>query len=157
MDTKCWGIRMTQDLSKPSWDTSDLTLAQGSLTNLHMTTLAESNLGFVYKITRISDGKFYIGKKLFWFKKTIKRKGKRNKKILVLSDYKTYWGSCKELIADIEKLGTKAFKREVLGVYSSKYLMSYTELQHQLRADIMNPKTNTYNGIINVRLRRPRK
>ena len=29
----------------------------------------EDYLGFVYKITNLTDGKFYIGKKYFWYNK----------------------------------------------------------------------------------------
>lgn len=103
------------------------------------------HLGFVYKITRISDGKFYIGKKLFWFKK-----GKK----LVPSDWKTYYGSSKDLIADVNEKGKQAFRREVIRCYDTKWDLMYYELIEQLKHDVMNNTTNTFNGIINVRLRK---
>lgn len=103
------------------------------------------HLGFVYKITRISDGKFFIGKKLFWFKK-----GKK----LVESDWKDYYGSSKDLKADVEKLGKDAFERRIIKCYDTKWDLMYRELMLQLEFDVMDKYTNTYNGIINVRLRK---
>ena len=137
---------MNQDLTKPEW------------LNLHLISLPEEPVGFVYKITRIADGKFYIGKKLLRSKVTKKPlKGKRFKRHSTKeSDWKTYWGSSKELVADIEKYGTEAFKREIIYPCDSKFDLAYSELLTQINYNVMNPHTLTYNGIINVRLRRPR-
>ena len=111
-------------------------------------------IGFVYKISNRQTKKFYIGKKLFRFKKRIKRKGKRDKIAYVESDWKDYWGSSKELQADLDKYGKHMYDRKILKFCFSKHELAYEELKEQLRLDIMNPATNTYNGIINVRLRR---
>jgi len=131
------------DLTKPVWLFGNKPLP---------TTLG--TLGFIYKITRLSDGKFYIGKKLLLFKKRQKRKGKRDKLSLVPSDWKTYWGSSNELLADIEKLTTTSFKREIVRFCNTKWDLAYEELKLQMKYDVMNPKTNTYNGILSVRLRK---
>jgi hypothetical protein len=112
-----------------------------------------SACGFVYKITRL-DGKFYIGKKLLYFKKRKKAKGKRDKIYYEESDWKTYFGSSNELKADIDTLGYKSFKREILSLHFNKYDLTLTELKQQLAHDVMNPNVNTYNGIISVRLRK---
>ena len=55
--------------------------------------------GFVYLITNEQTGKKYVGKKFFWFKKTlgITKTRKRRKKTLVESDWKTYFGSSNSL------------------------------------------------------------
>ena len=62
----------------------------------------EDYIGFVYKITHIPTGKYYIGKKFFW--KILKRpplKGKKNKRHEKQpSDWKEYWGSSEELLKD---------------------------------------------------------
>jgi hypothetical protein len=58
--------------------------------------------GFVYKITNTATLKQYIGKKLFWFKKTKILKGKK-KRYLATSDLKTYFGSSKTLLEDVER------------------------------------------------------
>lgn len=73
----------------------------------------ENAVGFVYRIRRISDGKFYIGKKKLTFKRTKVVKGKK-KRFTVDSDWLTYYGSSDELKADVASLGESAFHREIL-------------------------------------------
>lgn len=116
---------------------------------------------FVYKITRISDGKFYIGKKLAFFQKTtqktvkLKNGTKKVKKIksLVPSDWLTYWGSSAELLKDVELLGEDAFTREILVFCLSKSHASYLEAKYQFEARVMEiPYEKTYNGIVNMRV-----
>ena len=114
----------------------------------------KSYYGFIYKITHVQTGKYYIGRKYFWFKKTLPPlKGKRRKRrTLVESDWKTYFGSCKSLDKDITKYGEGAFHREILTYCKDKWECSYFELLEQIRLDVLHDK-NSYNGIINVRLR----
>jgi hypothetical protein len=130
-----------------NWDNQEL---------LELHVKAKSALGFVYKITRKSDGKFYIGKKLLFFKTKKKRKGKRAVRGLKESDWKSYYGSSNDLKVDVAKLGKAAFTREVIHICQSKFQMSYLELLEQLKYNVMDCKVNTYNGIINVRLRKPK-
>lgn len=110
-------------------------------------------LGFVYKITRKSDGKFYIGqKKILKTEKRPPLKGKvRKRKIVKQSDWKTYCGSSNQLKEDIEKYGEDAFSFEILEFCESKWLMSYEELRLQMLNNVMLRK-DSYNGIVNVRL-----
>lgn len=121
----------------------------------------ECTMGFVYKITRISDGKFYFGKKLLWFKKTsvktikLKNGTKKKKKTrsLVPSDWKTYWSSSPGLIADVELLGEDAFKRELLCFCPSKGTLSYYEAKYQMDARVLElSRDKCYNGIVNCRI-----
>jgi hypothetical protein len=115
---------------------------------------------FVYKITRIRDGKFYIGKKRLFFSKTsiktvlLKSGIKRKKKIksLVPSDWKTYWSSSEELLKDVEKLGLDAFTREILCFCSNKGSSSYYELKYQMDARVLEIGDKSYNGIVNARI-----
>ena len=67
--------------------------------------------GFVYLITNRATGKKYVGKKFFWSKKTlpITKTRKRRKRLLVESDWKTYYGSNKNLQEDVEKMGEDFF------------------------------------------------
>jgi hypothetical protein len=117
----------------------------------------DDDFGFIYKITNIVNNKFYIGCKQL--KKRIRRKplkGKKRKRIdYVESDHDKYWGSCNELHDDIKKYGENFFKRELLFYCKSKWMLKYLELKTQIIFDVMNPKTNSYNGIINVRLCKP--
>jgi len=71
------------------------------------------------------------------------------------SDWRNYWSSSNDLVNDVEKLGKENFKREIIDFVKSQWMLKYKELTWQLHYDVMNPKTNSYNGIINVRLCRP--
>ena len=118
-------------------------------------------IGFVYKITRISDGKFYFGKKLFWFTKTsvktvtLKNGNKRKKKTKtpVPSDWMIYWSSSEALRKDVAELGEEAFTREILCMCPSKGTLSYMELKYQMEHKVLEiPGDRCYNGIVNVRI-----
>ena len=117
-------------------------------------------VGFVYKITRKSDGKFYFGKKLFWshkwsVKTVVNKKGekvKKRKKIIIPSDWQTYWSSSPELQKDVRDLGESAFTREIVCVCVSKGSLSYYELKYQMEYRVLEPDVNSYNGIIQVRI-----
>lgn len=110
-------------------------------------------LGFIYKITNTKTGRFYIGKKQFW-KSTSKPPTEYKKRVVKESDWKDYYGSSNELQDDLATYGKCAFKREILSCYKRKWDLAYNELLTQLLHDVMNPNVNTYNGIINVRLRK---
>ena len=86
----------------------------------------EKNIGFVYKITNLDNGKIYIGKKLFEFTRTKKVKGKR-KKVKKESDWESYYGSNETLQEDVERLGQDRFKREILKLCKTKGTCSYWE------------------------------
>jgi len=113
----------------------------------------ESYQGFVYLITNKNTGKYYVGKKFFWSKRTRKPlKGRNNKRHYVVeSDWKTYYGSSKSLQEDIDLLGENAFTREILILCDNKFDCAYQELLEQLKRDVLFDP-NSYNGIINVRL-----
>lgn len=115
---------------------------------------------FVYKITRLVDGKFYFGKKLCYFKKTsIKtvtdKKGVKKKKktsTLVPSDWKTYWSSSVDLQASVAELGEDAFTREILLWCENKGSASFYEAELQFKNDVLTTnKENSWNGIVNLR------
>ena len=113
----------------------------------------EVHYGFVYLITNLSNGKMYVGKKAFWkTKKLPPLKGKKNKRhSKVESDWKTYYGSSKELLLDKDK-GDK-FLRVMIGYAGNKSELSYKELDAQMGLDVLS-NSLFYNGIINVRLNR---
>ena len=113
-------------------------------------TVPEKAIGFVYKITRVEDGKFYVGKKLFRSPKYI-TKNKKRKKIIVESDWRDYWGSSKELQEDHVSLGGQAFKREILEICYSKGTMSYIEAKFQLEFDVLR-RDDCYNAFVGCRI-----
>ncbi len=108
---------------------------------------------FVYKITNLVDGRFYIGYKQVFFTKTKQVKGKK-KKYKAESDWKTYWSSSEELKADVEKLGEENFEREILYLCNSVSMASYLEIREQIDQRVLERPTETYNGIINARVSR---
>ena len=111
--------------------------------------------GFVYRIINIKTGKFYIGKKFFFFKRTRPPlKGRKNKRHYVVeSDWRVYWGSSNELHLDIEKYGQNAFKREIIALCNTRWDCAYQELMYQLQYEVLFNDLS-YNGIIHVRLKK---
>ncbi len=105
--------------------------------------------GFVYLITNNKDQRKYVGKKFFWSQKTlsITKKRKRRKRLKVESDWRTYWGSNKHLIADIEEHGTGEFTREILHLCKTKGDCAYMEAKEQFARDVLLTE-EYYNGII---------
>lgn len=110
-------------------------------------------LGFVYKITRKSDGKFYIGqKKVTRLERKPPLKGKVRKRVVVKqTDWRTYNGSSGLLNLDIVSRGADEFTFEIIKFVDTKWELSYWELKYQMDYDVMF-RNDTYNGIINVRL-----
>ena len=108
-----------------------------------------NDYGFIYKITNLKTNKFYIGKKAFFHNK----KKKLTKKELaeqtgpgrksttkveqVDSGWRTYWGSSKELLAEVKSLGEDKFEREILHFCSTKKLLTYYELQYQIQYSVL--------------------
>ena len=109
-------------------------------------------VGFVYIITNRIDNRRYIGKKLFWFVKTKKTKGK-NKRIKVESDWLTYWSSSEELKADVSRLGEKNFKREIIHLCKNKGTLNYLEAKEQFLNNVLEEE-GWYNGYIMCRCNR---
>ena len=121
--------------------------------------LPEDCIGFVYIIVNVLSGRKYIGKKLAKFSKTtyktVKQKNgiKKRKKIRskIDSDWQEYYGSSPELTADVIKLGTKNFSREILFYCRSKSECSYIEAREQFTRKVLE-STDYYNGHIQVRV-----
>ncbi len=127
--------------------------------NTPVETLPETCVGFVYLITCNLTGRKYIGKKLAKFSKTtyrtVKQKNgiKKKKRIRskIDSDWQQYYGSSAELTADIEKLGTANFTREILFYCNSKSECSYIEAREQFSRKVLESQ-DYYNGHIQVRV-----
>ena len=107
-------------------------------------------VGFVYLITNLQNGKKYIGKKNFYFSKTRTVKGKK-KRSKVESDWKKYFGSNKELLEDVEKLGQENFKREIIKLCKSKGEFGYYEAKYQFENNVLE-SNDYYNTWIMVRV-----
>ena len=118
--------------------------------------------GFIYKITNLKTGRFYIGKKAFIHNKK-KKLGKKELATLptsrgrkpttkteqVDSGWKTYWGSSKELLVDVKTLGEDKFERAILQVAKNKKQLTFFELQQQIKDNVLF--ANSYNENIQGR------
>ena len=113
----------------------------------------EEHYGFVYNITNLQTGKQYIGKKLFWFKKT-KILKKKKVRYLGESDWKSYYGSSITLNKDVAELGEDNFKREILHLCKSKGECSYLETKEQIQRDVLLNPDLYYNDWVICRVHR---
>lgn len=109
--------------------------------------------GFVYIITNLKNQRKYVGKKFFWSQKTlpITKTRKRRKKLKVESDWRTYWGSNKHLVAEIEEFGTDNYTREILHLCKTKGDCAYMEAKEQFDRDVLLTE-EYYNGIISCKI-----
>jgi len=118
----------------------------------------EDWFGFVYVIKNKVTGRIYVGKKVFWnnLKKKLTKTelaeqtgpGRKptHKRVTKESNWITYWGSNKELLADIKELGEENFERRILKLCKSKKELTYYELHYQCKEEVL--LTNTYNDNI---------
>ena len=109
----------------------------------------ENCVGFVYKITNIKTGKFYIGKKSLYSnirKKLTKKElaelsgpGRKPTKKLVTSEsnWLVYWGSNKGILQEIKEEGTDSFRKEILKFCFNKKQLTYWEVHYQCINEVL--------------------
>lgn len=109
----------------------------------------ENCIGFVYKITNIKTGKFYIGKKSLFSnvrKKLTKKElaeysgpGRKPTKKLVTSEsnWIDYWGSNKGILQEIKEEGTDNFRKEILKFCFNKKQLTYWEVHYQCVNEVL--------------------
>lgn len=109
----------------------------------------ENCIGFVYKITNIKTGKFYIGKKSLFSnvrKKLTKKElaeysgpGRKPTKKLVTSEsnWQDYWGSNKGILQEIKEEGTDSFRKEILKFCFNKKQLTYWEVHYQCVNEVL--------------------
>jgi len=114
--------------------------------------IPEKAYGYVYLITNNITGRKYIGKKLFWFRKTKVLKGKK-KRLKVESDWRTYWSSSDELKEDVKNLGEDNFTREILHICENKGMCNYLEAKEQMLRCVLETR-DYYNSQIQCRVHR---
>ena len=95
--------------------------------------------GFVYIITEKDTGKKYIGKKFFWKPKVlpVTKTRKRRVRTRVESDWRTYYGSSKEVQTVVEEKGKDNYIREILKLCKTKGECSYYEAKYQFEFDVL--------------------
>ena len=109
----------------------------------------ENCVGFVYKITNIQTGKFYIGKKSLYSnirKKLTKKElaeytgpGRKPTKKLVTSEsnWLVYWGSNKGILQEIKDSSTDSFRKEILKFCFNKKQLTYWEVHYQCINEVL--------------------
>ena len=120
--------------------------------NNELEVIPDDAYGYVYLITNTITNRRYIGKKLFWFRKTKVVKGKK-KRLKVESDWREYWSSSDELRADVLTLGAENFVREILHICPNKGLCNYLEAREQMDRRVLESE-DYYNGQIQCRIHR---
>lgn len=124
------------------------------LEGVELTEPPKGAVGFVYLITNLDSGKAYVGKKLFRFSRRGGARGKRRPARVFESDWRDYFGSSRELLDDVERLGEDTFKREVLHVCSTRGECSYMELVEQCARDVLRKPDEYYNAFIGGKVSR---
>lgn len=119
--------------------------------NKVVNTAPEWSIAFVYRVTNTIDGRVYIGKKNL-LKSKLKRIGNRNKRLLIESDWREYWGSNKELLEDIQYYGEVNFHREILHWCKTKGDANYLELKEQMLHCVLEHPDLFYNRYIGTRV-----
>ena len=129
--------------------------------------MPESTYGFIYLVTHLSTGKKYIGKKVIFFERNILI-GKREltilkqerkaqgiggrtplkKKVIKESDWKSYYGSQKEIIDLVKQSKQEDFKREILQFVTSKKLLTYYECKYLFINEVLETRNNYVNDNI---------
>ena len=82
--------------------------------------------GYVYRITNLTTGKQYIGRKYFTQRRK-PRSGKGKRRVTTESNWKKYYGSSAELKADVKTLGKSNFKREIISLHTTLGKVNYEE------------------------------
>ena len=106
------------------------------------------NVGFVYIISNTTNGKFYIGKKLFTKLKTVQKK-KKKKRTRVSSNWVDYTGSNDQLNEDIKN--GHQIKKHILHLCKSKGWCSYMETKEIFMRNCLL-KDDYYNSYIIARI-----
>ena len=109
--------------------------------------------GFIYRITDKETGEMYIGQKRMRRTKTlpVTKTRKRKQKLLVESDWRTYYSSSKHIQNNVSKGLEGLYKREILRFGYSKGDLSYLETLEQFNQGVLL-KDEYLNGIINCRI-----
>ena len=108
--------------------------------------MPRGTFGFIYEVQHIPTGRRYIGKKVLEFNRTLPPlKGtKRKRKVVKESDWKTYYGSHKEIKDLIKENKQDEFRREILMYVSFKKLLTYYETNFLFIKEVLEPNGNSY-------------
>ncbi len=112
--------------------------------------------GFIYRITDLLTGKFYIGMKAL--KHATKKKASQKEKDAALalnsksrikivrgqkeSDWVKYWGSCKQLKEDVILHGEERFLREIIVLCPDKKSLGFCEVEQMIKHDVLRSSSS---------------
>lgn len=128
----------------------------------HIDKFPPNAFGFIYKLTNIDTGKWYIGRKNLYSERNVKlnqkelaaeaalkKPGKKKSKKLVVkeSDWLKYYGSEEQIKQEVKEKGHAAFKREILHVTFSRKATTYQEIRYQILHGALE-SDNSYNSNI---------
>lgn len=129
--------------------------------------MPEGTYGFIYETVHKPTGKKYLGKKVLYFERN-KRLGKKalealreerkakgiggrvpiKQKVITESDWKTYYGSHKEILQLVKEEPSIAFEREILCYVPSKKLLTYYECKYLFINEVLENRDNYINDNI---------
>ena len=120
----------------------------------------QNTFGFIYVVKHIPTGKAYIGKKVLYH--NVKRKltkkelaeqtgpGRKSatKVVEKESDWKTYYGSAKPILALIKDGKQEEFTREILQLVPNKKLLTYYECKFLFEYGVLENPDGYFNDNI---------
>ena len=112
--------------------------------------MPEDTFGFVYLVEHLPSGKKYLGKKVLYFNRKLPplKGSKRKRKVTKESDWKTYYGSQKEIKELLVEGKESDFKREILKFVKSKKLLTYFETKYLFIYEVLESDQAFYNDNI---------
>ena len=126
-----------------------------------LSSFPEGTFGFIYRVVHQPTGKAYIGKKVLMHQKKVKLTKKElleyahvagrkpaYKLTMNESDWKTYYGSNKEIVAMLKEGKHDEFKREILCLATSKKLLTYYETKHLFVYSVLEKPDEFFNDNI---------
>lgn len=132
-----------------------------------MEEMPENTYGFIYEVVHNPTNKRYIGKKVLYFERN-KKLGKRaleavkeerrakglkgrapiKEKVVSESDWKTYYGSQKEILELVKESKEGEFNREILQFVYSKKQLTYYECKYLFIKEVLESQEKYINNNI---------
>ena len=110
----------------------------------------ENAVGFIYMIEHIPTGKYYIGKKNLFSKRTLPPlKGKKRKrKVIKESDWKKYMSSNEWIKEQISNGNELDFKKKILQFCYSAKSLTYYELYWQFKYNVLADENSLNDNLL---------
>ncbi len=126
-----------------------------------ITEFPPNTYGFVYQVKHVPSNKIYIGKKVLFFTRKVKL-GKKELEALGTvigrkpsyklavkeSDWKTYYGSQKEIKTLLKESKTSDWERSIIKCVPSKKLLTYFEVKYQMLYQVLEKPDEFFNDNI---------